>query len=292
MNSCLLDELFDQNSKNYPDATAIVVEDGSRSLTFHELNQRTNALSSAIIDIIGENSSDSPMISIMIDRDVGMMVAILSVLKCGGAYVPVDPSFPPDRQSHIFSHSRSKCLIIDSSSYENAKKLGVDFPLMIMVDSQTGSITKLPEKSSERKANNYIKPLNRCGSDIAYVLYTSGSTGKPKGVMVTHEGVINIINWFANELEIKKGNKVLGLTTFCFDISVLEMFMPLLFRATLVIATSAAQKDPFLLLDIFDRHHINIFQATPTTYEMLLAAGWNGDRNMDFLVWKCIIFNY
>ena len=221
------------------------------------------------------------MISLMTNRDLGMIVAILAILKAGGAYVPVDPSFPPDRQSHIFSHSQSKCLLIDPESYKKALNLGTKLPHVLLFDAATGA----PAAGGTKKINILNKhQVERPGYNLAYVLYTSGSTGKPKGVMVTHEGVINIVRWFADELKITKKDIVLGLTTFCFDISVLEMFMPLLHGAALVIATSDTQKDPFRLLEVLEQRKVTVMQATPTTFEMMLATGWTGDRNINFLV--------
>ena len=277
----MLDFEFKKCVDSNPTSTALVVEDGSRSVTYYELNKRADKLTVSINNMLSNsNMKDSPMISIMIDRDIGMVVAILAVLKVGGAYVPVDPSFPPDRQSHIFSHSCSQILITDPSIYDTAKSLGVSLPPVILIDSKSGS--PLDEQGASDGSKRVTR--SRRGEDLAYVLYTSGSTGKPKGVMVTHEGVVNIVNWFARELSIKPADNVLGLTTFCFDISVLEMFLPLLHGATLVVARSASQKDPFNLLDVIANRKVNIMQATPTTYEMMLATGWTGDRNIDFLV--------
>lgn len=86
--------------------------------------------------------------------------------------------------------------------------------------------------------------------DLAYVLYTSGSTGKPKGVMVEHRGVVNVLRYFAELLRLAPSERVLGLTTTCFDISVLEIFMPLTHGATLFLVSSTTQKDPYRLMEI------------------------------------------
>ena len=102
--------------------------------------------------------------------------------------------------------------------------------------------------------------------------------------MVTEAGVANIVEWFANELDIGLDSVVLGLTTFCFDISMLEIFLPLTRGGVLVVANSSTQKDPFRLVDLIKEFKISVFQATPTTYEMMLATGWQGDANVDFLV--------
>ena len=102
--------------------------------------------------------------------------------------------------------------------------------------------------------------------------------------MVYQKSVVNTVNWFADQLQVTPESRVLGLTTFCFDISVLEVFLPLTRGATLVLAETTTQKDPFTLADLITDKKITVVQATPTTYEMLLASGWGGDMSIDFLV--------
>jgi len=126
--------------------------------------------------------------------------------------------------------------------------------------------------------------ITKSKDSLAYVLYTSGSTGKPKGVMVRNQGLTNIIRFFASHLEVTSSDVVLGLTTFCFDISMLEIFMPLIRGATLVLVSLTTQKNPITIINTLKRYNITIMQATPTTYEMLLSCGWNGDMGIQFLV--------
>jgi non-ribosomal peptide synthetase component F len=102
--------------------------------------------------------------------------------------------------------------------------------------------------------------------------------------MVKESSVVNIMQWFGRELVINPASRVLCLTTFCFDISVLEIYLPLVFGGTIVLAQSTSQKDPFTLLQLISRTRVTVFQATPTTYELMLATGWAGDMKIDFLV--------
>ena len=134
--------------------------------------------------------------------------------------------------------------------------------------------------SSSTSTINIIKSPE----SLAYVLYTSGSTGKPKGVMVRNQGLTNIIKFFANHLDVTDTDMILGLTTFCFDISMLEIFLPLIKGATLVLISLTTQKNPILIINTLQKYNITIMQATPTTYEMLLSCDWNGDMNMKCLV--------
>ena len=285
-----LDIVFGESCKKNGNSRAIILEDGKVEYTYGELNIMASNLENTLRQIlyadekiVSFDDCINRTVSLMTERNVAMIVAILAILKAGASYVPVDPSFPPDRQAHIFSHSKSKLLLVDTESYEKAIALGVSLPPVVVIHPSTGEILKKPEiKANVTESPQFV--VKRSPRDMAYVLYTSGSTGKPKGVMVTHEGVVNIVNWFADELRVDSKSVVLGLTTFCFDISVLEMFMPLFRGGTLVIASSATQKDPFHLLDVIHDRRVTVMQATPTTYEMMLATGWLGDPSIDLLV--------
>jgi len=127
------------------------------------------------------SGSNTPLISIMCNRGIGTIIAILSVLKIHCAYVPVDPSFPVDRQIHIFTHSKSQMLIVDDENYKIVSNYGIQLPPIAVIDSKTGFLTYFPSDNQpvvlNLSDNNVDSNLS-----IAYVLYTSGSTGKPKGV--------------------------------------------------------------------------------------------------------------
>jgi len=272
------------------------------------LNTIADKLAAIIYSGIGplsnqENGdSSTPLVSLMMSRDVGVIAAILAILKCGAAYVPVDPTFPPDRQSYIFSQSSCSLLVTDQESFDQALSLGVSFPPLLVLETTTGAVLKntIPRFNSDMesnhqgfnketdrlafKANDQVPKLDDQYDRLAYVLYTSGSTGKPKGVMVKQKGVVNVTTWFADQLKLSPSSRVLALTTLCFDISVLEVFMPLIRGATLVLAKSSTQKNPFRLLEYLEEAKVTVMQATPTTYEMMLATGWKGDASIDFLV--------
>lgn len=214
------------------------------------------------------------------ERDVGFIASVLASLKSRTTYVPIDPSFPPDRQTHILSHSNSELVITDQNTYENALKLGVVFPLCIIIDP----VTCLVQSKIDAATIMPNQSLADTKEHLAYVLYTSGSTGKPKGVVIYESSVFNIVTYYTQLINVSTSSKVMALTTFCFDISVLEIFMPLVSGGTLVLAKSSTQKDPFRLLEVIEERSVNVFQATPTSYEMMLATGWTGDETIDFLV--------
>ena len=285
MNRFVVD-YFEECVLQHPSNIALILADGNM-VTYKTLNSLATIIQQLVFQT-ATNSHDSHLVAVMTDRNVSFIVAMLGILKAGATYVPVDPSFPPDRQAHIFNHSKCAFLIIDQDSYSAAISLGVDLPPYILMDARGNCIDiKIPNIYVDRRVseNEIIAYRSILAEErLAYVLYTSGSTGKPKGVMVKNIGVINIINWFADQLGVNTQSRVMGLTTFCFDISVLEMCVPLTRGAALVLAPSALQKDPFQLLELMAMTGVTVFQATPTTYEMMLATGWTGSKTVDFLV--------
>lgn len=292
--------LFEERVLLFPSQTALLVEGSlEEEISYASLDSLATSLASQLILLSSLRLSSSlptPLISLLMGRNLSLIVSMLAVLKAGCAYVPIDPTFPPDRQSYIFAHSQVSLLLADEESYEEALALGVSLPPDVMVMDRKGKL--LPRHPKNSRYFHYQSSLDfktlliesraqqngRERGGLQYVLYTSGSTGKPKGVMVTMHGVVNLVSWFQTNLEISSSTRILGLTTACFDISVLEIFLPLISGATLILAQSASQKDPFRLLDLMSQTRVNVMQATPTTFEMMLATGWKGDKNLHLLV--------
>lgn len=282
LNTEIAIDLFNKVVAENLSAVAIIEESG-RSISYSELDRLSMKLTTLIQSIT--LSDTSTFVSVMTGRNMSFVVAILAVLKAKATYIPVDPSFPIERQKYILSHSKSSLLIVDEESHKSVCSL-IDSPPQTLVVNERGELIlnslKSPESLVMHRKDDCLTSGRRNG--LAYVLYTSGSTGKPKGVMVKNSSVINTVNWFCERLKISKSSRVLALATFCFDISVLEIFMPLTRGGVLIIASNASQKNPFRLIDVMNANNINVFQATPTTYEMMLATGWNGNQSIDFLV--------
>ena len=234
---------------------------------------------------------ETPLVALLTNRGHASIASMLGILKSGAAYVPIDPSFPEDRQLHILTHSKCQIVIVEDIHLNRLKNMYISqiepLPKILILNASTASVIELKlESSALRNIVNKSSSLGitRSTESLAYVLYTSGSTGKPKGVMVRNQGLLNIIQFFANDLKVTNKDAVLGLTTFCFDISMLEIFMPLIKGATLVLVSLATQKNPIRIIETLTKYNITIMQATPTTYEMLISCGWNGDTNIKFLV--------
>jgi len=280
-------ERFEKIVQKYPNNIALKLEDG-RNISYEKLNDVANEIGFVINQINHKVTTiTTPLIGVMFNRDIGFFASILGILKAECGYVPIDPSFPSDRQSYIFSHSKCELLLADQESYDQAINLGVILPnVCIIIESKTGSIKEYINIKIEKKENlsNISKNRKYNRDSFAYILYTSGSTGKPKGVMVKQTAVANFVDWVTSELQTNSNKIVLALTTFCFDVSISEIFQALTMGATLVVALSTTQKNPYRLIDLINETGVEVMHATPTTFEMMLATGWTGDSKIDFLV--------
>ncbi len=240
-------QVFEEQASSNPKATAVMFE-GTR-LTYAELNKRSNQLAHWLRDS-GVNRGN--LVGISIDPSIEMLVAILGVMKAGGAYVPLDPQYPADRINFIKTDA-ALSLILTEDNWPNLE-CQPDAPL--------------PSVQS---------------SDSAYVIYTSGSTGKPKGVEIPHQALINFLCSMRREPGISSTDKLLAVTTLSFDIAGLELMLPLIAGAEVVIAPRESIIDGNALADLIDVTGITIMQATPTTWKLLLEAGWRGKKDLKIL---------
>ena len=239
MEGVSLIDIFEGAVAKSGQSTCVCLEDG-RTYSYQQVDEIATCIGKELAcavesAAINEDDSETPLVAVMMTRGIGLVSAILGILKAGAAYVPVDPAFPPDRQTHIFAHSKCKMLITDEESLELALSLGVIVPPTLVINSvipqvdRDITVSTIVKRTLHLPAFNNLnkvailsiardKVSNREDGGLAYVLYTSGSTGKPKGVMLKQAGVVNIVNWFADELNLDSNSRVLGLTTFCFDI--------------------------------------------------------------------------
>jgi amino acid adenylation domain-containing protein len=263
----LIQNFFENQVKKTPLKSAVIC--GERSLTYQELDNLSNQMARHLISL-GVTNGD--IVGICLERSVEMIISVFGVLKAGCCYLPMDLSDPDDKISYMYEDSGAKVLISQSS----LKKKFNQFPdaHILLIESDISTISKY----------SISKPdLNISPQSLAYIIYTSGSTGKPKGVKVHHLAVVNFLNSMAREPGISSEDKLLAITTLSFDISVLELFLPLSFGARIIIAGNEDIFDGQKLSDLLDQNDITLMQATPATWNILLASGWNGKKNLKAL---------
>jgi amino acid adenylation domain-containing protein len=247
---------FEAQVGQSPDAIALVF--GDEKLSYIALNGRANRLAQRLRD---RGVGTDVLVGLALDRGVEMMVALLAVLKAGGAYLPLDPDYPPERLAHMLRDSGAALVLTQRTLLDQfAPVLGETGAEAWLLDEQNGG-----EGSDVGNLDVAVQP-----ESLAYVIYTSGSTGLPKGVMVCHSAVTNFLATMAERPGLTANDRVLGLTSLSFDIAVLELWLPLTIGAQVVLADRAAAHDPSRLKSIVAAQDVTLIQATPSTWRMLL----------------------
>jgi amino acid adenylation domain-containing protein len=257
-------ELFERQVERSPDAVAIIFEDSR--LTYRELNRRANQLAWYLHK---RGVGPDVPVGLCIDRGPEMVIALLGILKAGGAYVPLDPRLPEERLRFMVEDVRPRVVLTKQNLWR--APFGKD---AIILDGSWATIAQ----------ENTANIENVCGPrDLAYVMYTSGSTGKPKGVSVDHRGVVNLLASMQREVEVTSDDVLLAVTTLSFDIAGLEVYLPLISGARLVIASGDDVVDGPRLRDLLTESKATVMQATPATWRLLIEAGWQGSPNLKIL---------
>ena len=252
-----LHHLIERQAETTPDAVALAFED--QQLSYGELNRRANQLAH-FLRACGI-SADS-IVAICLDRSPLMLVALLGVLKSSAAYLPLDPDHPAERLRLILDDAQAPLLI---THHHLLKSLQGHRAVTLCLDSQCDAIAS---HSSEN-------PLAAVSPDnLAYVIYTSGSTGRPKGVQIAHRSVVNFLHSMCRVPGLDSHDVLVALTTMSFDIAALEMFLPLISGARVVVASRLQATDAEALSELIDRAEATLVQATPATWRMLVEAGW------------------
>jgi amino acid adenylation domain-containing protein len=258
-------ELFEQQAASTPNRVAVVF--GRETLTYGELHARSGELAAFLQK---QGVGPGQLVGICLERSAEMVIAILGVLKTGGAYVPLDPVYPKERLDFILGDAGVKVLLTQERI---ALELTGFEARVICLDSERVLIAR--EKSSEKHPAT--------PDDLAYVIYTSGSTGKPKGVEIQHRAVVNFLASMQRQLGVQPDDCLLAVTTLSFDIAGLEILLPLVSGARVAIAPRESAMDGTLLAELIRECAANILQATPSTWRLLLEAGWKPQPSFKML---------
>ena len=261
-----LHTLISSQATRTPDALAVMAVDGQ--LSYRELEQRTNQLAHYLQTLGVE---PDVRVGVCLERSTDMLVGVLGILKAGGVYVPLDPDFPHDRLAFMLEDAQVPVLITQTS-------LKADLPDCTARIIDLHQDRTLLDQQPDTIPNSNVGPQH-----LAYVIYTSGSTGKPKGVQVPHGAVVNFLNSMAVNPGCTESDTLLAVTTLSFDIAVLELYLPLIVGGTTVIASRDEANDGLLLKERLENSGVTIMQATPASWRLLLAAGWQGTKGFKIL---------
>ncbi|WP_257325453.1 non-ribosomal peptide synthetase [Pseudoalteromonas rhizosphaerae] len=246
--------------------------DGDLSMTYQQLENRANELAN---ELYHKGVRPGDFVAMASQRNVSMVVAMLAILKTGAAYIPLDTDYPEERIRYMLGNAQTQFVITNQSLVTKFE----DYLGLTVI----GCDGKLPSSQCHQdKVELTFTPSNNLDA-LAYVIFTSGSTGNPKGVMIPHRSVSNFLYAMQQAPGMQVGEKLLACTTICFDIAVLEIFLPLISGATVVLAQREQVLDPAQLINLINHHDIDVMQATPSTWRMMLELDWNGKRDMRVL---------
>lgn len=253
----------------HADAPALLC--GGQSLSYAELGRAADGIARGLARL---GAGRGTLVGLHLQRSPWMLAAMLGVLRSGAAYVPLDPDYPADRLVYMARDAGLELLITDGPESAPA----VAWPEVCRSVTFTELLTPGPD-AREASVGAQAHP-----GDPAYVIYTSGSTGEPKGVAVPHAAVVNFLRSMQEQPELTSGDRLLAITTLSFDIAVLELLLPLLVGACVVLARREEQTDGETLGALLDRHRITVMQATPSTWRLLIESGWAGSGELRALV--------
>ncbi|WP_173055489.1 non-ribosomal peptide synthetase [Phytohabitans houttuyneae] len=229
-------------------------------MTYRELVEQASRLSWELREFgVGPES----IVALCLDRGVDMVVAMLAVWQAGAAYLPLDPDYPTDRLTYTLADSGASVLLRHAHVFDS------DTVATVTLDDP-----QVRARIASRPATLLDMPSS--GDRLAYVIYTSGSTGRPKGVQITHRNLVNFLVGMAQRPGLSSSDVLLAVTTLSFDIAGLELLLPLLVGARVVVADRDTARTPDVLAGEIVHRGVTVMQATPATWQMLVDGGWTG----------------
>ena len=259
-------QLFEAIVEKTPSDIAVIFE--HQQLTYEELNSRANQLAHYLQQ---QGVKLDAVVGICVERSIEMVVGLLAIMKAGGAYLPLDPAYPEERLAFTLADSQVSILLVHTHLVNNLPPHSAQ---LICIDTDSKAFA---DCSLENPVTN-TNPEN-----LAYVIYTSGSTGKPKGVQIPHRAVVNFLTSMGQNPGLRKEDILLSVTTLSFDIAGLELYLPLIVGARLVLVNQEVVADGTQLLKELVSNGVTVMQATPATWRILVGAGWASKNKIKIL---------
>ncbi|RZL03450.1 MAG: amino acid adenylation domain-containing protein, partial [Rubrivivax sp.] len=252
-------KLIEQQVAWRPEAVALV--HGAEALSYQELNARANRLAHRLI---GMGVRPEVRVGLAIERSVAMMVGLLAVLKAGGAYVPLDPTLPAERLSYMIEDSGVALVLTSDALTSDIDAVRAPGAPVVLALADL-------DLSAEPAGNPAVA---LCPDSLAYVIYTSGSTGRPKGVMLRHHALSHFLLSMRARPGLGQDDTLVAVTSLSFDIAALELYLPLMVGARIVLASRDAVRDAHALASLMDSSGATVLQSTPAGWRLLREGGW------------------
>ncbi len=282
-----ISELLETAKEKYPKNIALRTK--KISLTYQEVHETSNSLAYKLLDIKRTSVSTQPFVAVYMERTLEMILAVLSIIKAGMAYLPMETSYPKTRIQWLLESLKIRYIITDTKNLSVLQNFIQELPnleYIILIDNPSITDEKfcLENPLYNHKKNNfrYIFPQDWKEypkttpqvyipqEAIAYIIFTSGSTGTPKGVMVNHQTVINTLNWVNEKFQVSTDDQLLWVTSLCFDLSVYDIFGILATGGTIRIANKSELQDPNQLAYILAYEPITFWDSAPAALQQIL----------------------
>jgi amino acid adenylation domain-containing protein len=265
-NACV-PQLVAMQAAATPDAVALVA--GDQILSYRELNQRANQLAH-YLQALGVRPN--VLVGLCVERSFDMVVGLLGILKAGGVYVPLDPTYPPERLTFMLGDAQAPVLVTQQSLATRLPSHGAQV-VCLDVDAAVLAQQSIAEPTSAVTVN-----------DLAYVIYTSGSTGRPKGVQITHNSLLNLVFWHQRAFAVTPSDRATQLTSPAFDATGWELWPYLTTGASVYLLDEDTRLTPALLRDWLVSHAITITFLPTALAESVLALEWPSTTSLRFLL--------
>ena len=257
---------FEHQAHATPDAVAVIFDE--RTIAYSELNRRANRLARVLRQLgVGPDQ----VVAFCLARTPELIVALLAVMKAGGAYLPIDRDLPAERQAFMLRDAHPAVLLTEKALRDALPE--TDVPVFVL-DTEESRIAVENDTDLESEIT---------ADHLAYVMYTSGSTGTPKGVEIPHRALVNFLASMQRAPGLTAQDVLVAITTVSFDIAGLEIFLPLVTGARLVLLNRDDVGDGFRIIHHLEKERATVLQATPSTWRMLLDAKWSGTPGLKML---------
>jgi amino acid adenylation domain-containing protein len=267
-----LHQFLDHSAQTRPGHVA-VVEPEKGQITYQELAALSDCLRDHLVQL-GVRPGDR--VGIYLHKSIDSVAAIFGILKAGAAYVPVDPSAPVARNAYILSDCTVKAAVVEDRFVEGLQaELKDEMPLLLRLDG-TGGGDSLRQALAQAQAKTHVSPVETvvpASTDLAYILYTSGSTGKPKGVMLAHQAAVSFVDWCSELFVPGEQDRFSSHAPFHFDLSILDIYVPIKHGATLVLISEEIGKEPVRLASLIAGYRITNWYSTPSILSLLAQYG-------------------
>jgi amino acid adenylation domain-containing protein len=289
-----LHEVLAAGARRDPEAIAVEEprrgEDAPGRITYGALGQLSDRVRDRLLER-GVRPGDR--VGMYLRKSIDGVASIFGILKAGAAYVPVDSTAPPPRNAYILDNC-SVALVVVERRFEarlrsELEALGRVPPLLVIEDAGAGNgLRSALDREDQASPAPPGASVRSAPTDLAYILYTSGSTGKPKGVMLSHENAVSFVDWCSDTFAVTAGDRCSSHAPFHFDLSILDIYLPLKHGATLVLIGEELGKDPQALGELIADRRLTVWYSAPSILTLLLQYG--GIERLDLSALRLVLF--